>query len=272
MESFQIANDEHFSSTFQLFEVYGLSYFSPSIVDEILELPSADSLSESPTTTDSPPSSFPPEDKRGHYQFLGTYRANNIRGSQSFDLNVSPAWTRYLMFRFVTHYGSKYYCPVTSISVFGKSMIEDTREMIVREDEEIDLLYDTISREKKEGGKGKGKGKGGGKKDKVEDLPPEDDLVPPSPSPSPPLYPTPPSPSPTPSPTADEKAQWVKSEIGSGLSKLMKEIETVSQRRPKLERLEIDTEGGEGGFLPERTEEQGFSRQSVLASLAKTGK
>ena len=36
-------------------------------------------------------------------------------------------WTKFIRIEFKTHYGNQYYCPITSVQVFGTSMIEEAK-------------------------------------------------------------------------------------------------------------------------------------------------
>jgi hypothetical protein len=36
-------------------------------------------------------------------------------------------WTKYLKIEFLTHYGNEYYCPITSVQVFGTTMLDEVK-------------------------------------------------------------------------------------------------------------------------------------------------
>eukprot|EP00002_Diphylleia_rotans_P037934 TRINITY_DN8543_c0_g1_i4.p1 TRINITY_DN8543_c0_g1~~TRINITY_DN8543_c0_g1_i4.p1 ORF type:complete len:633 (+),score=113.56 TRINITY_DN8543_c0_g1_i4:53-1951(+) len=64
-----------------------------------------------------------------NWMLLGVFQAGDLRTEQLYKIK-SPQWVRYLKIRFMTHYGSEYYCPITIIRAFGYSMIEDLRKDI----------------------------------------------------------------------------------------------------------------------------------------------
>ncbi|PPQ63591.1 hypothetical protein CVT24_004451 [Panaeolus cyanescens] len=63
-------------------------------------------------------------DKDG-WTVVGTYRAKNIRGVQSFHPPTSLRdFYRYLRIDFESHYGSEYYCPISLLRVYGLTHLE----------------------------------------------------------------------------------------------------------------------------------------------------
>ncbi|CAM9593005.1 unnamed protein product, partial [Phaeothamnion confervicola] len=54
---------------------------------------------------------------------LGTFTAAFGLPEQSFDL-PRPAFARYLKFKFLSHYGSEFYCTLSQIKVHGTTMVE----------------------------------------------------------------------------------------------------------------------------------------------------
>ncbi|KAF9046242.1 UNC-like C-terminal-domain-containing protein [Panaeolus papilionaceus] len=63
-------------------------------------------------------------DKDG-WTIVGTYRAKNIRGVQSFHPPTSlHDFYRYLRIDFESHYGSEYYCPISLLRVYGLTHLE----------------------------------------------------------------------------------------------------------------------------------------------------
>ncbi|KAF8320407.1 hypothetical protein DL93DRAFT_1838288 [Clavulina sp. PMI_390] len=60
-----------------------------------------------------------------NWNFLGTYRAKNIRTVQSFLLPRDARFFRYVRVDFLSHYGSEYYCPVSLLRVYGLTQIEE---------------------------------------------------------------------------------------------------------------------------------------------------
>ncbi|KAL2315892.1 Sad1-UNC-like carboxy terminal protein [Schizosaccharomyces pombe] len=59
---------------------------------------------------------------------LGTFTALNLRTLQSFHIENPLIWAKYLKIEFLTHYGSEFYCPVSLLRVYGKTMIEEFEE------------------------------------------------------------------------------------------------------------------------------------------------
>ena len=60
----------------------------------------------------------------GGWKLLGNFVGQNTREGQDFFLK-KPAWATYLKVRFLTHYGSDFFCTVSSLKVFGTNMLED---------------------------------------------------------------------------------------------------------------------------------------------------
>mmetsp|Transcript_18365 Transcript_18365/g.53032 ORF Transcript_18365/g.53032 Transcript_18365/m.53032 type:complete len:1033 (+) Transcript_18365:139-3237(+) len=63
----------------------------------------------------------------GKWADLGTYSAKPGNGEQTFDLS-SPAWARYLKFKFLSHHGVEYYCTFSQIKVHGSTMVQGFHE------------------------------------------------------------------------------------------------------------------------------------------------
>ncbi|KAF8027964.1 hypothetical protein BT93_E0779 [Corymbia citriodora subsp. variegata] len=88
VDAVKIANFEHYSSNFKEFELSGsLSY---------------------PTQTWAP---------------LGKFVAENVKHIQTFKL-PEPKWLRYLKLNLLSHYGSKFYCTLSVMEVYGIDAIE----------------------------------------------------------------------------------------------------------------------------------------------------
>ncbi|KAI8899155.1 UNC-like C-terminal-domain-containing protein [Globomyces pollinis-pini] len=99
-----LANFEYFSSMFKEFKIYGSSKLPPS------------------------------------WTLLGTYQGRNVRNRQYFDIQDPVLWTKYIRIEFVSHYGNEFYCPLTSLQVFGTTMIEDFKQFDDIDDEQ-QILY-----------------------------------------------------------------------------------------------------------------------------------
>ncbi|KAI3422961.1 SUN domain-containing protein [Psidium guajava] len=95
VDAVKIANFEHYSSNFKEFELSGsLSY---------------------PTQKWSP---------------LGKFVAKNVKHIQTFKL-PEPKWLRYLKLNLLSHYGSKFYCTLSVMEVYGIDAIERMLEDLV---------------------------------------------------------------------------------------------------------------------------------------------
>lgn len=102
IDTIVLANMEHFSSTFEKFRVFGGKKFSGAV---------------------------PPVyngDGEGEWIELGTFSGKNTRDEQDFPLpSQDKGFIRFLKIEFLTNYGKEYFCPVSFIKVFGKTMMED---------------------------------------------------------------------------------------------------------------------------------------------------
>lgn len=56
---------------------------------------------------------------------LGEFEAENIRDVQSFNIENPLIWARYLKLEILSHYGDEFYCPISLIRVYGKTMMEE---------------------------------------------------------------------------------------------------------------------------------------------------
>lgn len=56
---------------------------------------------------------------------LGEFEAENIRDVQSFAIENPLIWARYLKLEVLSHYGDEFYCPISLIRVYGKTMMEE---------------------------------------------------------------------------------------------------------------------------------------------------
>lgn len=95
VDTVEIANSERYSSTFKDFKLLGsLTY---------------------PTEAWAP---------------LGNFVAGNVKHTQRFML-PEPKWVRYLKLNLISHYGSEFYCTVSSIGVYGVDAIERMLEDLI---------------------------------------------------------------------------------------------------------------------------------------------
>lgn len=58
------------------------------------------------------------------WTYAGTYRAQNVRGVQSFHLSTLRDFYRFIRIDFESHYGNEYYCPLSLLRVYGLTHLE----------------------------------------------------------------------------------------------------------------------------------------------------
>ncbi|GAB4861181.1 hypothetical protein Ancab_036338 [Ancistrocladus abbreviatus] len=95
VDAIEIANFEHYSSNLKDFEILGTSAY--------------------PTDT---------------WVKLGNFTAGNVKLAQRFAL-PEPKWVRYLKLNLLNHYGSEFYCTLSSIEVYGVDAIERMLEDLI---------------------------------------------------------------------------------------------------------------------------------------------
>ncbi|KAF3331921.1 Sad1 / UNC-like C-terminal [Carex littledalei] len=93
-----IANFEHYSSNLRQFEVFS------SLV-------------------------YPTE----KWDYIGEFLAQNSKHEQRFNL-PEPRWVRYLKFNLLSHYGSEFYCTLSSIEVYGVDAVERMLENLISDE------------------------------------------------------------------------------------------------------------------------------------------
>ncbi|XP_031495844.1 SUN domain-containing protein 3-like [Nymphaea colorata] len=96
----EIANFEHYSSTFKEFELLGSLIYPTEI-----------------------------------WVSLGKYIAANSKHAQRFMLS-EPKWVRYLKLNLLSHYGSEFYCTLSSVKVYGVDAVERLLEDLIPVPEE----------------------------------------------------------------------------------------------------------------------------------------
>jgi Sad1 / UNC-like C-terminal len=63
---------------------------------------------------------------------LANFTASREKGTQSFALDAAAAlWVKYLLIRFLTHYGNEPVCAINDLRVFGKSAVEELEVCVV---------------------------------------------------------------------------------------------------------------------------------------------
>lgn len=108
-----IANFEHYSSNLRQFEVFS------SLV-------------------------YPTE----NWDYIGGFVAQNSKHEQRFNL-PEPRWARYLKFNFLSHYGSEFYCTLSSIEVYGVDAVERMLENLISDEksktsENVEDVIETV--------------------------------------------------------------------------------------------------------------------------------
>ena len=68
---------------------------------------------------------------------FGVYAAEAKLGAQEFNL-TTPAWARYLKFRFLSQHGSEFYCTLSQIKVYGSTVLETFKREV--EISELEML------------------------------------------------------------------------------------------------------------------------------------
>ncbi|KAI8914433.1 UNC-like C-terminal-domain-containing protein [Gorgonomyces haynaldii] len=64
------------------------------------------------------------------WQLVGEFTAQNSRKLQSFVIDEHQrGWSKYVRIEFDSHYGSEFYCPLTTLKVLGTSMVEDMKRV-----------------------------------------------------------------------------------------------------------------------------------------------
>lgn len=95
VDTVAIANFEHYSSNLKDFELFS------SLV-------------------------YPTDD----WVLLGNFTAGNVKHVQRFTLQ-EPKWARYLKLRFLNHYGSEFFCTLSTVEVYGVDAIERMLEDLI---------------------------------------------------------------------------------------------------------------------------------------------
>ncbi|KAF8104969.1 hypothetical protein N665_0165s0054 [Sinapis alba] len=95
VNTIKIANFEHYSSNLKEFELQGTLVY--------------------PTDT---------------WVHMGNFTAANVKQEQNFTL-VEPKWVRYLKLKFVSHYGSEFYCTLSLVEVYGVDAVERMLEDLI---------------------------------------------------------------------------------------------------------------------------------------------
>ncbi|CAO2834416.1 unnamed protein product [Amaranthus hypochondriacus] len=95
VDMIEIANFEHYSSNLKDFELLGSQVYPTQI-----------------------------------WEKLGNFSAGNVKHAQRFALSV-PKWVRYLKLNILSHYGSEFYCTLSSVEVYGVDAVERMLEDLI---------------------------------------------------------------------------------------------------------------------------------------------
>jgi outer membrane biosynthesis protein TonB len=83
-----------------------------------------------------------------NWDYIGGFVAQNSKHEQRFNL-PEPRWARYLKFNFLSHYGSEFYCTLSSIEVYGVDAVERMLETLISDEksktlENIEDVTETV--------------------------------------------------------------------------------------------------------------------------------
>lgn len=110
----ELAQNELYSSRVKEFELYGRQTH-----------PRSDSSADA--------SKWP---SSSQWRGMGTFTAENAKGLQTFQIE-QPRWARFVLIKFLSHYGMEPVCAINSISVFGKSAAEELEDQLLATEEEL---------------------------------------------------------------------------------------------------------------------------------------
>lgn len=63
-----------------------------------------------------------------NWKVLGEFEASNSRSLQRFKIINPMVWAKFLKIEILDHYGNEFYCPISLVKVYGKTMIEEFKE------------------------------------------------------------------------------------------------------------------------------------------------
>lgn len=64
------------------------------------------------------------DEEKSDWQEVGRFIGRSIRGTQLFTLDYPTSFHRFIRLDFPAHYGNEYYCPVSTIKVYGMNQME----------------------------------------------------------------------------------------------------------------------------------------------------
>lgn len=80
-----------------------------------------------------------------NWHSLGEFEAKNVRDVQTFKIDTPIIWAKYLKIEILSHYGNEFYCPISVVRVYGKTMMDEVKEdtisqKIVEDQESLNTL------------------------------------------------------------------------------------------------------------------------------------
>lgn len=79
------------------------------------------------------------EEDKSAWQEVGSFVGRNSRGTQLFTLDYPTSFQRFIRLDFPSHYGNEYYCPISSIKVYGMNQMEAFK-WESRKQKELDVI------------------------------------------------------------------------------------------------------------------------------------
>lgn len=114
VHTIMVANFEHYSSNLKEFELLGSKVY--------------------PTET---------------WVKLGNFTAGNVKHEQRFTL-PDPKWARYLKLKFLSHYGSEFYCILSVVEVYGIDAVERMLEDLISSQNDVLVAEQAALKQKHE--------------------------------------------------------------------------------------------------------------------------
>lgn len=124
VSSLDISQNELYSSRLKEFSVYGMQSHPRTLA-----------TLESSTNVDS-----------NGWSFMGKFEGKKSKGVQSFDIDNSR-WVRYLLIRFLTHYGTENVCAINEIAVYGTSAAEELEAQLAHDELVFDSVKEQVPKE-----------------------------------------------------------------------------------------------------------------------------
>ncbi|WEJ94191.1 hypothetical protein PSN45_001671 [Yamadazyma tenuis] len=68
-----------------------------------------------------------------NWKSLGEFEASNSRTLQKFKIINPLIWAKFIKIEILEHYGSEFYCPISLVKVYGKTMLEEFKEQTIEQ-------------------------------------------------------------------------------------------------------------------------------------------